>query len=55
MFHFLVPTGLMALQGADVPGRLIRNKMNQLNISKDFIQGIFLHVIHALFSDVAKK
>jgi len=33
-----VPTGLLALQGADIPGRLIRNKMNQLNISKDFIQ-----------------
>ena len=38
-FTLLVPTGLLALQGADVPGRLIRNKMNQLNISKDFIQG----------------
>ena len=39
MLSTLVPTGLLALQGADIPGRLIRNKMNQLNISKDFIQG----------------
>ena len=39
ILYLSVPTGLLALQGADVPGRLIRNKMNQLHISKDFIQG----------------
>ena len=49
VFQIIVPTGLLALQGVDVPGRLIRNKMNQLNISKDFIQGKFIFLSICLF------
>ena len=33
-----VPTGLLALQGGDVPGRLIRRSMKKLGISPEFLQ-----------------
>ena len=38
---FLVPTGLLALQGNDPSGRIIRDKLNEMNILTDFIQGLY--------------
>ena len=40
-FFFLVPTGLLALQGNDPSGRIIRDKLNEMNMLTDFIQGLY--------------
>ena len=41
IYFFLVPTGLLALQGNDPSGRIIRDKLNEMNMLTDFIQGLY--------------
>ena len=48
LWLIVVPTGLLALQGDDKPGRLIRKSLKELNVLSDFIRSERFFVLNFL-------
>ena len=47
---YVVPTGLLALQGEDELGRFIRKHLKELGVRTDFIEGILDHFCRCTLS-----